>query len=236
VTVPIEHGYPDYGRYQARADVILLNENTTISVNTTKGPFFVGGFTHLGIGMAIFGGVCTLQFDYLGDQAGAVQLASQLMSLRTDDTCAIAIPIMGPWVKLTISPGALPLDYLLSLWTAAGPGFGSPLGLNDNVLLSVDGVNVNAATTRTDDLVAIWPGEASFFADFPAGANFTIKLLSVDKAGATKLLAYVDQNTPQGNRNVFLPPTHLRVTSLNSDAAAHPVFLSLVARPFDPGR
>jgi hypothetical protein len=232
----VQHGYPDYGRFQARADVILLNENPVINADAVRGPFFVGGFTHLGISAVVFAGTCELQFDYTGDEAGGILLASQFVSLRTDDSCAIAIPILGPWLELHINVGTVPLDFIIEMWTTAGPGFGNPLGLSTSVLLSVDGVNVNAAATRTDDLGAVWPGEASFFADFPAGANFTIKLLSVDKGGVTKLLAYVDQNTPQGNHSVFLPATHLRVTSLNSDAAAHPVFLSLAARPFDPGR
>lgn len=237
MTAPVEHGYPDYGRYSARADVVLVKETGTVSnVITTRGPFFVGGNTHLAFEMFVSSGSVDVTFVYYQDQARTIELSQTNMSIQSANYCSMTVPVRGPWLYLILAPSITPFLFNLALWTAAGPSIGHPNVAGASILLSLDGVNIAAAATRTDDLEYVWPGEASWSADMPTATTFDIRLQAISASGAVTLLDHINQTTPQGRHTVFLPPMSLRVASHNADAGPRPIYATLLARPFDPGR
>jgi hypothetical protein len=232
VTAPVPHGYPDWGRQTPGSDV-LLDQMIAVDIGTgvVRGPFFVGANQYVGI--FVQGTVAGTQvfFNFFNDQAQNIALGRYSLDIANGGSASLTVPVRGPWLYVSyISAGAhSTIDSVL--WTAAIDAKDLQNGSQSVCLYSLDAVSIGASTTRTDDLLDCWPGWG-YLQGFCNAASYSIRLYSRDFTGTLQLL---DNNNAVLNKFgalIPLPPTPLRVVSVNGDAAARTLTVSLTVMPF----
>ena len=237
MTAPVGHGYPDHGRYQARADKSLLRLlNTVISVNTTYDLGFVGDVEFIGIHFTATTNHFSIFVDFYEDAAMTQRFDGYAMDVRSGCVMPTSIPVMGPFARLSVNPSAASSQFTVSLWTMSQAVTPANLSAVSTVLLSIDNDTVLAGATDVFGTTTVVPGEASYFANLEAAVSFRIKLYSVDRNGTLRLLDYANSEIRGFPHTLYIPPTPLRLEVFNNDASNRAFYASLSVRPLSPGR
>jgi hypothetical protein len=228
MTSPGPQGFPDYGRLFTQANVLYDSEiNKSISAQTHIGPFFVGNVEHVGLTLFAYNHGARFTFSYFADAALAVGLQVETIDLRPGTSFEETIPVLGPWLQVTVDLTAYPDHVDFQLWHAAGPFLmqgGDPFG---TVLISVDGVNVGANSAATDVATRAHMGWAQWSATMDAAAAWNHKLQVISFSGQTTTLEYTSTDTGRRSGLIFLPAGVAQIVSSNADAVprARHVFL-----------
>lgn len=137
------------------------------------------------------------------------------IDMQNGDFAKQPVPILGPYLKITVTPGpSTPIVY--SLRVSAQPQFGYYNGFQETQNEISQVAVAIAATTTTDvesPLVlegpAVWTGNV-------ANNNFTMYLIALDKDGNTYFRDQFNGTTPIfPSRPVWLPPMHIRIRVVN---------------------
>lgn len=231
MTAPVAHGYPDYGRTSARANV-LYHDVTDADIDAQEAlpRKFVGDRAYIQFFFSADTNHFDLSFTYSIGSAGQQTTATQKFSCRQGGSIESSDPVKGPYVSVVVTPSAVNSAYTFKMWGTDGP---SHQGSNDdfgNLLYDQDGISIGATTTRTDEISVVWPGPASFFVVSTA-ASWTSYVEGINKSGTVRHIARRSQVSPVEPQLFFLPRSTVRIRTTNNDAGARLFFMYLNAHP-----
>jgi hypothetical protein len=227
MTSPEAHGYPDWGRFAARADVILnVDEALVLNADLTRGNYFVGNVEHVAFSFSGGAQPCNISVYWLADAAANVTLARQVITTRGNGGFDHTLPVAGPWMQIVISPVAFPTTVDLLIWTAAGPlaSLGAPMA--PEVLIAASN-NVGAGANVTTTASRTAPGMAHFHAE-SALATWFATVDSIDAGGTVTRLAVRSQATALQTQLLFLPSDAVQIVRGNGTGASGQIIATLV--------
>lgn len=237
MTAPIGHGYPDHGRYQARADKSLLRlVGETIGVNTTYDLGFVGDVEFLGIHFTATTNHFSIFIDFYEDAAMTQRFDGYAADIRQGCVMPTSLPVMGPFARLSVNPSAAGSVFTLSMWTMSQAVTPANLSAVSTILLTISNDTVLAGATDVFGTTTVVPGEASFMLNLEAAVSWRAQLFSVDRNGTLRLLDYANAEIRGFPHTLYIPPTPLRLEVFNNDASNRALYASLSVRPISPGR
>jgi hypothetical protein len=219
VTTPIQHGYPDWGRFDARADVVLAVTSVINHAGQDYGPFFVGHITHLAFYLGIGTRGVDVTFKFYSDAALSVQLGELIYSLAPGALASWSIPVTAPYLVVNFQPQGGNSDWDFRLWSVAGNvpkmwGDGPPIALISDLGHNVagGGVVVVAATE-------VVPGDCHFEVDTTV-ATWQAFLETVDSTGTVTRIARITNTLNIVPQRLLLPPALSQVRINNQTGAA----------------
>lgn len=237
MTAPVGHGYPDHGRYQARADKSLLRlVGTTIGVNTTYDLGFVGDVEYIGIHFTATTNHFSIFIDFYEDAAMTQRFDGYAADIRQGCVMPTSLPVMGPFARLSVNPSAAGSVFTLSMWTMSQAVTPANLSAVSTILLTISNDTVLAGATDVFGTTTVVPGEASFMLNLEAAVSWRAQLFSVDRNGTLRLLDYANAEIRGFPHTLYIPPTPLRLEVFNNDASNRALYASLSVRPISPGR
>lgn len=231
MTAPIAHGYPDWTRQTPASDVLFVREVGTLSTGgVTRGPFFVGATTALGLYVEAVGTGHQVHLDFYADVAGTQYLGTQSLDLaRGGAFFRGAIRTLGPWVRITITPFAAGNTFNLSAWAAPSPGtiFGNA---TESVLINTSQA-IGIGATITLDANRLHPGVAHLYVAQRAG-TFTANAYTVDFAGSrASIIGRVMAAGEYFSEMIALGSGTPEIEVTNSSGAGSTIDVRLVAVP-----
>lgn len=232
MTAPVTHGYPDWGRYVAQADVILADSSAgPTGVDQQIGPFFVAGNKFIGLNILISGGATLLTIGWSTDSLGLNRMGFQTVPFRSNERLAITVPVQGPYMMILIEPQVGGVSMEWTVWTTAANSPSTDGDMAPKQLIA-NGSSVAAGATRTDFATRILGGPAFFSADSSL-ATWVAILESYDETGATQGIARLTNATVPG-LNVVLPQRPIQIRSVNTTGGAGSIraYLSSLGAPF----
>lgn len=240
MTTPIQHGYPDYGRFSAQSDVILFSVNSeAVNPSIDHGPFFCAGFQYVALTMSPDTKSFQYQLIWTNDAAGTTTLAidGAIMPIASSNT--LVFPVLGPWLIVRATPRTAPGSHGLVVFVV--PTGASLVGANADAatFTAGGGVTVGAGLTTTFNYTQVFAGQASVWSRITATAG-AINILVADLAGNYSTIALASDTIvgmpKASNFQLFIPPRPLRVDCINLDAVARDFTFAIVGRPFHGGR
>lgn len=231
MTQPTPHGYPDYDRVAARANVQYISESiVNVAVEQIRGPFFVGH--QPAIGLLISGNVngWVIELEFYND-AGLTQFLEQHTFHVTTAGAILrqSISVLGPWLLLRLTPSAAASDLSVKMWATAAPSTiaGSQLS---NLLIGTTGNAIAIGATETIDAGSVWPGTAFLNFQQTAGtAVLTLASLSLGGGTTNFWRRALTAAQPVGEM-IALPVTQVRASIQNTSGAATDYSLYLVGQ------
>lgn len=236
MTQPVSHGYPDHGRYSARADKFINSQSSvTIDASETYGRFFVGDIDFLGLRFFAQTNHFSFQVSFYESQTSTLPFGNQTFSIRENGSLDLTIPVTGPWVEYVIAPSAVDSIFTQRSWTAHSATFGALLSYNAPIIASTN-QSIAAGASLTVSTTKVWPGEAHWFTE-SAVATWTSRIETIDYLGNTIIIDEF-RATAAGDkgRQIFLPPINVQLIITNQSAGAGTFRAAIVARPIEPGR
>lgn len=219
MTTPVVHGYPDWVRRSAQADISHLREDAVALTDPfVRGRFFVGAETALGISCEVAAVSAAVRLDYYDAQTSGNNLGSQVMeltSLVALDTC---VPVLGPWVDFTAFRSAAGGTISIHLWSVPIPAHSYTSAADQSCLVRVSNVVVAGGAQRDDDAVRILPGWATW--QFQGvGQAFVAELRILrPTAGLATIARYELAAGSDRSIKIALPPNPVRSRVTNSGA------------------
>jgi hypothetical protein len=233
MTAPISHGYPDFGRTLARANVIYHNfSDADIDASETLASRFCGDRAFLTFRFFAVTNHFNLRFEFWDSASGGSFLAVDIWSCRAGKFITGSIPVLGPWLRVVVAPSAVNSAYEFRVYGTDAPYWPDTGSSFNNNLYAQDGISIGAGATRTDNFALIWPGPATWHAASTA-ASWTSYLEAIDDVGTTSIIdrATQVQDGPGNRRLVYLPRALCRVRTTNNDASARTFFLFVTGHP-----
>lgn len=236
MTAPVAHGYPDYGRYLAAADKLLVSDTqSNIDAVTTYPRMFVGDVPFMGIWLRVSTNHFRFNFDFYDAREGGNYLTGQPFSIRQGSEMDITIPVGGPFCEMSAQPSAVDGEFERTIWTAHSSNQYTRLSY-DSLILASFNANINAGATQTISSSRVFAGEAHWFAD-SAAATWTARVETLDFQGTAVIIDEI-RATAAGSdgRQIFLPPIDTQIVVVNSTGGGATFRTALVGRPIVPGR
>lgn len=232
MTAPVVHGFPDYGRYVARAAKIFTNiENAAVSIQVDHGPYFVGDIANIGIDYGAVSCDTRVIYSWYADQALTTLLGSHTFSVRGSGELNVAIPVIGPWLRVSVAPISGSGTYSLALFETSHATTRITWSSGDSVLSGVNDLSIPSLGTTVVDIFRTWPGWASFTIITDA-TDWYARIFSINAFGTSKLAAAWDEKSGTRSAQIILPPTMTALHVRNGDAAAKLFSWALVAQTF----
>lgn len=228
MTDPVPHGYPDWGRFQARADIILHQEFAVVlNAGVTRGRFFTGGVEHVAFRFDNGANQTTVTIQWYTTQTGGLELGAQIVETAVGGGFDFSVPVAGPWMAISITPSAFPTTITLVAWTVAGPIASSRLDMAPEVLYDTIAV-VAAGAVVTTQILRTSPGMAHIYASSALAAWFCV--VNAVNIGGTirRLVAFNQLLAGQHSALIFLPAKELQVVIANNTGAAGAIEVSMV--------
>lgn len=221
MTAPLAHGYPDYHRSLARADIIFVPFTfATTSTSVTFGPFFMGNSRSVLLTVQCDSGAgLGVQLTWTTDPAGIDFVAVESINMRGPSVQVNGYTVRGPYLTVLLSSPGGAVNYFIAL-TGESENLAAESGnLSPVYAIEYTGANINAGATRTDNSAIVAPGEAEWFV-FTTAATFQANLNTILSDGTVIPLSVMTQvQNPQRER-LFVPNRSLQITMKNNDAAA----------------
>jgi hypothetical protein len=236
MTAPVPTDFPDYGRYLAQANKIYtIQVGIVINAITTFGPFFVGDQTNIVYRLSTATGKLSLFVEYYDSASMTTLIGRHVIDVDITGGFRQSLPVLGPFMRLLLSPVATPHTLTLLVWSVAGPVMPFFDTSTDGILIARDPINI-AGGGGVQDVFAnqVWVGQA-YWSVFSASTTWNARLQSVNAASTTGLIDYIDKTDPHAMRPVFLPACITRMHIQNFQAGAADFIISLVGRMFIPG-
>lgn len=192
------------------------------------GPFFVGGMPYLRIYAEAPVPRARVQIQWFVDQAMTQSVGTDAVTTPGGGNSARnAFPVRGGWVRFVVDLAAYANTIIFHAFLVSAQTSDNTGGNGTNHLIAVDGVAVGAGATSTQDANSTRGGPGWWNAGFDgAAAAGLIKLYMVSFSGGTTLLDVMngpDLATNMG-RPIQIPAMPLRITALNSGAAARNLY------------
>lgn len=236
MTAPVAHGYPDYGRYSARADLLLINQqNVAVNVDTVYNIGFVGGIEALGVVANSNGTGALWHFDYYSDAAGTLLLSRTSVETGSNRPFEKSLPTYGPFLRITLSPNAAGSTYTLVVWSTTRSAISNNGQPQRSILIAQTTVNIGAGATSTFTASRVWPGSATWsVTGQTTGFRATISHLS-RAAVATVMGSMQTGALGTIQHQLFLPARVIEVAITNTAAGAANFDTYVTARNIEPG-
>lgn len=234
MTQPVAHGYPDWGRVQAGADKLLIDEAFNVTVSpTTRGPYFVGDVPYIGVDMSPVGLTARVTYQFYLDSALTIPLGAYQFDLQDTQRLLHMFATQGPFLAVTVEGTALPGTFNNKIWTTHSP-FGFNRSSTSNVLITTTANAVGAGATVILGSNFVLPGPAVWNV-FTALATFTAFLESQSFTGVLTRLDTINQAQGNAYRSVYLPGQSARINFTNGTGAAGTFNATLMVQPYWPG-
>jgi hypothetical protein len=234
VTAPIEHGYPDYGRFSPQQDILLLNvENDNTDAAVEHPLQFVGHVPYVYMLFQSSVNHFSVDMDYYADSAGTIQLFSQQVIVRQGGIFVDTLPTLGPFLSVTVTPSAINSHYILQLSASHHRKRSVQASAVGNLLLRVSAVSIGAGATLTSVIDNVTPGIATWSVDTNV-ADFFSEVEAIDHNGLTYLIDRIEEKVVGQKRTIFLPPCSIRCRTANNTAAAGTFYIIMNVPPLHP--
>jgi len=218
MTTPITHGYPDWGRFSAQADVVYNVENGTVAANpVTRGAYFVGNVPAVGFFFSVTAGAATVLVEWYDSAALTNLLATETYEFPNGTFTQTTLATLGPYLFLSILDGGAGVTFNCRLW-AAPVGRSWASGAGGSVLISVTNTAIAAGVTATNNASEIYVGPA-YWTGWQGLANFVVFLEALDITGAVTTLDRWQSAGLDFWRPVYLPPGRVRIRHVNQSGA-----------------
>ncbi len=219
MTTPVPHGYPDWGRYAAQADIeILGTSNLNLNGSETFGRFFVGGVKHIAYIYAAGGNNSRVTLETYTAETGGTLLSEQVINCRNPGGFDFSIPVQGPWLAITVTSVGGAISYDLNAWTVAGNLASVTSNLSPRYALSQTGTAVGAAATVLTEVPYTYVGRGHWFIRCTA-TTFIATLQTVTAGGTVQNVDQWTEATPLGARQIHIPSFPLRLSVNNTSGA-----------------
>jgi hypothetical protein len=237
MTQPAPHGYPDWGRFVASSDKLLLNDTQAAHNNTyTSATIFVGDIPYIGVRLFIGTNSAHAEVRYYLESSLTTLLATDSFDYRGGSDLHIGLLVKGPFVSVVVTPTVNPIDITLSITSRHGPGSSLTENPLRYVLISQLAVAIGAGATVQAFSTEITPGPAMWSIQTNV-ATWTASIGAIDAAGVNTRLDLASNVFPAMPRLVFLPPTTVRIGITNTSGAAGTVdFFCTAQHIHSPGR
>lgn len=218
MTAPISHGYPDWGRFAAQADILLNIETGTVINNpVTRGPYFVGNVQAVGIEFSPSVGSAEVQIGWYDSAAGTNLLTLETYEFQVGTRMTQTIPVLGPFMLVTIVDGVSPCTFSLTLWTAPTRR-NKANGATGISLVGVINTAIGIGVTATNNATEVHIGEV-YWSGWQGVANFVAFLEVVDSLGNVTILDRWQGAGLEFSRRIFLPAARARIRHVNQSGA-----------------
>lgn len=236
MTQPVSVGYPDWGRYAARATKIYLNENIdTSSTEVERGRFYVGDVPYIRLNAEGAGDRHRIHLEFWSAASGGSVMGYSTVVMPASGNHYVSYPVLGPFLNVRIRSNTLvsTCDTMVSgLWA---PSKSSHFDALSSIIISnSQALAAGAQATVTAEFV--WPGLASYSLSGDSGpCRVVIRALNL--AGVTTDIHR--DNCPAahdpGVGLVMLPNASVEAVVVNQHTASNTVRFTLVARDITPG-
>lgn len=236
MTQPVAHGYPDWGRFMAQSDSILVQQSNQVVGATVDIPLgFVGGYAALGLFFRALANNFTIDFQFYADDALTSFITEYTFEVNAGRLLERTFPILGPYLNVEIGVLLAASQYDLSVWSAPGVAIPADGSSAPNVLIAQTNNAIAAATAETVTVGNVWPGEAHWTCR-STSANWTAELQMVDRFGTANTIDIMAGGaTTVLNHSIYLPARSLQVVFTNSEAAARAWWCYMTGRPLYAG-
>lgn len=222
MTLPLAQGFPDWGRFVSEAQVLEVSD-----VGVVHSGVFVYPIRYVGNGKAIqvrFQPTtipCRVSFRFYGDSAGTFLSDFYNIDCQTNDRGKQAVPVLGPYMDVAVSPSAGGnYTYTLLAWRVGSDGQYAGGDGDANVFGNI-GNAIGAGATITLDSGFVMEGQA-FVTGFSPATGWQMNIDAVDFQGNVFFLdSFVGVANSSFNHGLFLPPYHIRATIQNTGAASN---------------
>lgn len=237
MTIPVSHGFPDWGRQVAASDIeVIYLDTENIALQTiypSTDSFFVGAMPYLRVEQSAGAVRSQTTVRWWADTAQTKSLGADFVITPANGSAAQCVPVRGPYVSFVVDLSAYPNDHNLQVFMTPVPfaGISGPAG--NNMLITVNGTAVAAGITNTANATVVRGGWAYWQGVFDAGTLGLISLLSVDFNNTARLLDVMGPTLSTQGREVFLPALPVRITAFNGDGVARNLYASVLHRPFN---
>lgn len=240
MTQPIDHGYPDYGRFAAHSDVLLTSFiEDTLTAQKTYGPFFCGGLTNVALKGSPDAARAEYSLLWYNDNAGTILLGSDVMILRSASSSTLTFPVRGPWLQIQVNFSAYPNVHGMTAYTVPQTSANTGTDGIGNWFLRQGLVAVGAASTSTINATTTYGGEAHMFS-YCGATSGNILVSTTDLAGAATGWFYTSDRAAGeaiiNHRTIHVPPVPIQALFTNNDAVPRLFSLQLMGRPLHAGR
>lgn len=231
MTLPVSHDHPDWQRTISAADIEVLAGTTVVAASpTVLGPFFVGNSPYLYVELLTAVNAAEFEFIWRPSETSPFSIGRRRVTSLPSIQAAGSLPNLGPWVEISILVAATPTTVTHRVWQTVSRGAGTT-SVGNGAIFALDGVNVNAGVTRTDNAANVRWGWHWWNARLEDGVSGRMRLLSVDYLGNTYLLGYWGNGDGPVGTPILVPAAPVRSEVLNGDGIAHPFYLSLWPHP-----
>jgi len=235
MTTPEPHGYPDWGRFIAQGDKLYIGESVVGGgISATRGPHFVGDVPALYMRFVNATNPVKIEMQFQDTDPPSIFHPGHTFELPAPGEVQIVVPVMGPWVLITLTFSAGAVTWSLTLASASAKGTGLGGNITDNILFSQVGTAVGAGATVTIDTSFIRPGPALLNID----TSLATWLATLSARSYLAVLTRLDTITHLHSlepRHEYLTPSQIRFTFQNTTGAPGAFTAALTSRPFFPG-
>jgi hypothetical protein len=232
VTTPTLHGYPDWGRQSASADISIFEINVTVqnALTVGRGTFFVGNMPYVWMRQVVVAGGMRTTLVFVDAETGGDRLSTHDIDTLAGMACSGPIAVTAPFMQVFTTVDVVGQTITLRLWQNASWGADYPATIH-NGMIAIDGLNVNPAENEVVEAPAVHWGWGYFNAHLEGATAGRIRLLAIDYLGNTQLLAYWPNGIAPIATMLLLPPRPVRIEALNSDAVARVLYAALYFHP-----
>lgn len=227
------HGYPDWGRYQAVADVIhVQNENVTLVAadSTVLGGFPTFGARALYIEALSNTNRARITVNWSTDNSLGNAFVTDQMVVGPGGVARVAFPVRAAFALIQVS-APVALGTSVNITIANTSQSGPPQSTSGaNILASVTGGAVAAGGTSTTLPPQVWVGDSHWHVS-SALAAWTARLMVTDTEGANTIICLWGAGQTIPLVRPLLPAMPLRLEFTNSTGGAGTYNMYLVGHP-----
>lgn len=227
MTSPILQGQPDFNVRLASANIKLMRTTESISALKTYGPFYVGNTPFITLEMFCATGM-EVRFRFFGDSALAESVYDGFAAVDANVADGVfCIPVRAPYVTFEVQRAAYPGDITLRSYGSFTRFNVHSRGGGANSLISAVNQTIGGGGNTTFRAVAAREGPASWTADLRLAGAFVAYFFATEFSGTTYMLDYVDVNSRNMERKIYLPPLPCQIQVFNLTGGALDAFALL---------
>jgi len=230
MTVPLPHGYPDWGRYEASADKLLQGLSVlNIDALTEYGTYFLGDVPYFRLQFFASVGSFRVTLKYYDTSTLTTLVGQDSFDLVAGDTYNQATPVLGAYLVMNVDPFVANSQFFATLTAAHSAWVSNGANPSSTILFTgVDVVYPNGITYV--DAGYIMPGWAQWHGRAITAAT-EIDLYAQDYHLAEYFLNRIENANGMVSRALFLPPMHIRMRIRNLTGANQNFTYCLQAMP-----
>lgn len=195
MTTPVAHGYPDWVRQNAVADVRYYDATNTDNATYILGPFFVGAQPAVAFRLEALLNPHEVEVLFYNDAAATELLAAQEFDFAATGVLLYhALWAYGPWMTVRVTPVGANSQMSARIWGVSHAGTIHPASTSMRIV-STTANAIAAGALETVQGSRIHPDLATICVAQRAG-NYTFRLLSVASDGTRTPIIRLNKTGP----------------------------------------